>query len=99
MRKEIENYLREDARFRERKNKNKGIANLVSKKYGIVIPQDKRDVIIADILGADRYWRLLLSEYKELRGSDYGTKDILEQKKEIELGYSPGYQKDIKQTR
>lgn len=38
---------------------------------------------------ADRAWRDILEENEELRGSDYGEKDRLEEEKMEELGYSP----------
>lgn len=88
--KTVLSYLQEDPRFRERKNKNKGIANLISMKYGIEIPNDKRDDIVADILNMDRQWRKCLEEDETLRGKDYdvnNSKTILEQKKMLELGY------------
>lgn len=44
----------------------------------------------------DRAWRKALQENPELRGSDYSDKEVLEQSKELELGYAPNYQKDIK---
>lgn len=94
MKEEVIAYLKEDTRLRERVNKDKGIANLIMKKYNINIPKDKRDDIIKDILSADRYWRMALLENEELRGNDYQTKQIVEQRKELELGYQP--QGDIK---
>lgn len=89
MKTEILNYLKEDARFRDRVNKNKGIANLIMKKYGVSISPDKRDDFIGDILSADRCWRKALEEYPELRGKDYDDKQILEQQTKISLGYEP----------
>ena len=96
MKNEILEYLKSDERFRQRRNKNIGIANLLSKKYGVEIPQDKRDDFISDVLGADRYWRMILAEDESLRGTDYGTKDIIESRTEIALGYEPNYYQDIK---
>jgi hypothetical protein len=80
LKQEIYNYLVSDSRFRERINKNRGIANLISKKYGVVIPKDKRDDFIADILSADRCWRKTLEDNENLRGQDYGDKDLVEEK-------------------
>jgi len=99
MKNEILNYLKADPRFRERKNKNKGLANLVMQKYGIEIPKDKREDFIADILGADRNWRKALEENEELRGSDYAQGEILSQEKQIQLGYEPNYHADIKKLK
>lgn len=96
MKNEIISYLKEDPRFRERANKNKGIANLLAEKYHLEIPKDKRDDFIADVLSADRLWRLALSEDETLRGGDYGDGENLAQKKQIELGYMPGFEESIK---
>lgn len=89
MKNEVLTYLKEDPRFRERSAKNKGIANLVMKKYGIEIPKDKRDDIISDILSADRAWRMNLKENPELQGTDYKQGEILEQQWELRHGYEP----------
>jgi len=89
MKQEILNYLKEEPRFRERKLKNTGIANLIMKKYGVEIPRDKRDDFISDILGADRYWRKSLEDYPELRGTDYDTKREMEERAQIALEYQP----------
>ena len=96
MKNEILQYLKEDVRFRERANKNKGIANLIMKKYGIEIPKDKRDDIVADILNADRNWRDILLNEVSLRGNDYNSKLELEAKKREELGYTVGFTQQIK---
>ena len=57
-------YLKTETRFRERKNKNKGIANLLLRRYpdlrGI-----KKDVLVEalhDYGSMDRAWRQLLSQ-------------------------------------
>lgn len=96
MKNEILQYLKEDVRFRERANKNKGIANLIMRKYGIDIPKDKRDDIVADILNADRNWRDILLNEVSLRGNDYNSKLELEAKKREELGYTVGFTQQIK---
>ena len=79
MKQDVLNYLKEDVRFRERTNKNSGIANLIMKKYGIIIPKEKRNDIIGDILTADRSWRDILSDHKELQGQDYSEGAKIEQ--------------------
>jgi len=93
---EVLQYLKEAPPFRERANKNKGIANMITKKYGVQFPFDKRNDIIADILSFDRAWRKALEENPELQGTDYNDKERLEQQKQIQLGYEPRYYQDIK---
>ena len=89
MKDKILEYLENEPRFRERKNKNKGIANLINKKYKDIIPENLRDSIIDDILSADRYWRWWLEDGKrpDLRGKDYNTKNVIMSKTENKLGY------------
>ena len=89
MKDKILEYLENEPRFRERKNKNKGIANLINKKYKDIIPENLRDSIIDDILSADRYWRWWLEDGKrpDLRGKDYNTKNVIMSKAENKLGY------------
>jgi len=99
MKNEVLTYLKEDPRFRERSAKNKGIANLIMKKYGIEIPKDKRDDIVSDILSADRAWRMNLKENPDLQGSDYKQGEILEQQWELQHGYEPNYHADIKKLK
>ncbi len=84
-------YLKEDARFRERANKNKGIANMLKEKYPTLKDANREIVldIIADCLSWERQWRDLLLKDENLRGSDYDKKHELEEKKLIELGYEP----------
>ncbi len=44
--------------------------------------------IVGEILSLDRKWRKILEENPELRGQDYGEKEILEVEKQRELGYN-----------
>lgn len=91
-------YLESEPRFRERENKNRGIVNLLLKKY----PQFaglKKETLISftkDASSYDRAWRRCLELNEGLRGSDYNKKTMLQQKKILELGYQPGIKRDIK---
>lgn len=89
MKQEILSYLKLEPRFRERKAKWRGIADLLIEKYKLDIDRRKLAEIIADGSTADRSWRMALKENPDLRGSDYEDKDILEQEKMLELGYQP----------
>lgn len=91
------NYLKNEPRARERKNKNRAIGNLVFKQYfhfpgevpeiGLKIKNAMPD-IVAEILSMDRQWRKILEENPDLRGTDYGHKDELEVEKQRQLGYN-----------
>lgn len=89
----VHRYLTSEPRFRERRAKDRGIVNLLMEKYPKLQEIDKQLLIdaVQDYNSMDRYWRLLTSEHVELRGEDYGDKKVYEQKKEMELGYEPGY--------
>lgn len=100
----VQDYLEDDPRFRERSNKDKGIVNLLARKYHVLhnamndglITRDMLVAIIQDASTADRCWRQALQNNPNLRGTDYEDKKILEQEKQLELGYTPGYEKDVK---
>ena len=92
----IEQELRGNPWMRERSNKDHGMAQLLSLRYGLGergVSLDTITALIRDYGGMDRAWRRTLQENPELRGSDYekdGAKDRLEQKKMLELGYEVG---------
>lgn len=86
---ELIDYLKQEPRARERKNKNRAIGYIVRNKYDLVCIIDKEMMadMIGEILSLDRKWRKILEENPELRGTDYKDKDLLEEKKLQELGY------------
>lgn len=100
----VETYLRAEERFRERSNKDKGIVNLLLRKYGALqllvrrneIDQPMLVKMIQDASSMDRAWRKCLEDDETLRGTDYGDKDRLEDEVQMDLGYTPGYESDIK---
>jgi len=98
MENDVETYLRNEPRFRERHNKDRGIVNLLQRKYGVLTDIQKETLIafIQDANSMDRYWRLLTGRYPELRGKDYETKKMVEQRKQVSLGYESGYFEDLK---
>lgn len=94
----VEKYLQDEPRARERKNKNRAVVNLLLKKFPQLseIPKDRLEDILQEAATLDRCWRWVTEHRKWLRGADYGSKEELEQKVQIELGYEPGYYRDIK---
>ena len=95
---EIKQYLEKYPKGRERESKNRFIAWILEQKYEHIdrVSIDSIEILIVDASSYDRAWRQVLQYEPELRGTDYNKKDILEQKKELELGYVPGYHQDIK---
>ncbi len=103
----IEEYLKSEPRFRERKNKDRGVVNLLGRRYGALglmlkrneISVDTMVAIIQDAYSMDRAWRQALEHNPNLRGTDYDDKVQLEQAKQLELGYTPGYEADRKKLK
>lgn len=85
----VEDYLHNEPRFRERKNKNTGIVNLLRRRYRQLEEIDKSVLVAAieDAASMDRSWRQALERHEELRGTDYEEKDDLVKAKQAELGY------------
>lgn len=89
-------YLKENPEARERKNKNKVISKMVWDRYTYctevagtnTISKKHISDMVGEILNLDRKWRLILKENPELRGTDYGDKEMLEVEKQRELGYN-----------
>ena len=91
-------YLQKEPRARERSNKNRAIGNLCRDKFfpNSDLNKSKMADMVGEILSMDRQWRKILEENPDLRGTDYKDKQILEENKMLELGYSPNYTSDIK---
>lgn len=89
-------YLLAEPLFRERKNKDRGIVNLLMKKHGGlaaaikqgVISKEAVTAIVQDYATYDRAWRQALEKNVDIRGKDYDEKDHLEAEKQRELGYN-----------
>jgi Zn-dependent M32 family carboxypeptidase len=87
----VKNYLEEEPRARERKNKNRGLAHLLKRRYPSIshLPNQYIEDIVHDTLVMDRAWRKILEDNENLRGKDYAEKDILEDEVQIDLEYGP----------
>src|SRR4051812_20357002 len=100
----VEDYLENELRFRERKNKDKGVVILLARRYQVLAQLLKREeigmetvtAIIQDAYSMDRAWRQALQHDPNLRGSDYEEKEALEAEKQIALGYLPGFEADVR---
>jgi hypothetical protein len=96
MRKRLEHYLEQQPKARERKNKYRALGNILLEKYKVELSKEMMENIVYDAVSGDRHWRKILEERPELRGTDYSEKEVLEQQKQIELGYEVGYYRDSK---
>lgn len=90
--------LKEHPAFRERSRKDRGFVILLKGKYPTLknTDSDLLLTVIQESASMDRAWRQALQEHKELRGSDYEEKVVLEQEKVLSLGYEPGSYRDSK---
>jgi hypothetical protein len=97
-RKELTEYLQSEPRARERTNKDRAIVNLLVAHNPTLKTIDKNVLVdlVKDHNSMDRMWRKILEERPDLRGADYWDKEILEQKKILNLGYEVGYSRDKK---
>ena len=95
---EVKTLLENEPKGRERSHKNRALAYIIRRKYQqmFAIDNDLVADIIAEASSYDRAWRMVLMENEHLRGSDYEENQVLEEIKQLELGYTPGYNKDIK---
>ena len=98
MKTQVINQIKDEPKFRLRANKNSGIAYLLSKEHPSLenVPPKVLTDIVYEVLYADRIWRRYLADNPEYRGSDYGQKRELEEKTQIDLGYSMGFNEDLK---
>lgn len=87
--KEVFDYLEQEPRFRERSNRERGIINLLLKRYPKLAEVGKDTLIefCHDFTSMDRCWRKILEEKKSFRGSDYQDKEELEEEARLDLGY------------
>jgi hypothetical protein len=83
------NLVKDKPKARERRFNARTVAMVLQLEHPLMqqIPLDKLEQYIKESKTLSRQWRKLLEEKPEFRGSDYGDKAKLEQKKMIELGY------------
>lgn len=92
----VKAFLVEYPRARERKFKNEAIVHILWQSHALDISGVSKTllcVLFQDYASYDRAWRKVLEECPDLRGTDYGDKEILEQEKMLELDYEPGTRK------
>lgn len=98
----MKSYLERMPKARERSKKNLFLANLLLKKYGselqIGLTPEILERMIVSAATYDRAWRQVLEHEDKLRGTDYESKEALEQEVQIGLGYEPGNYKRSKEV-
>lgn len=99
----VHRMLQEIPWTRERANKDRALVKLLTNKKqwdGDLAAFRLSELvdIAKDFDSANRYWRLLLDDdhHPELRGRDYDTKQIVEERAQLSLGYESGYHENVK---
>lgn len=95
---ELLDYLKKEPRARERRNKNRAIGNIIlGNCFPLYESVDKERMadMVGQVLSLDRKWRKILEDNPNLRGTDYDEKQILEEKKMLELDYEPDYKNNV----
>lgn len=92
----VKNFLEQEPRFRERKEKDRGIIYLLVGRLNLqgIMDREGKPITTKQLVEfvqgyatMDREWRQILEQNPQLRGSDYDDKDELEVKKLAQLGY------------
>lgn len=98
---DIKNYIEQEPKGRERRNRDRAMVNLLLVKYPILteVPKDKLVDFAHDFESYTRIWRQVLSENINLRGLDYDTKRIVEENYQMNLGYTPGFEQSIRKLK
>lgn len=100
---EIKQKLIKYPEYRERRKKAEFLAKWLRHKYPTLLGNIERlstiESMVDEVISAERYWRKVLQDNPELRGSDYSSKDKIVQEVQIGLGYEPGYVDDLKKLK
>jgi hypothetical protein len=86
----VTEYLQKEPLFRERKNKDRGMVNLLMNRYsGLkkaiesgLMTKEQITAMVQDYASMDRAWRQVLEQTPSLRGKDYDDKARLEEDKQ-----------------
>jgi len=93
----VESALEREPNFRERSKRYRGFTILLLKEFYPSLSLANFTQLTE--FGQDfsvmlRTWNKVLEERKDLQGSDYNDKKMLEQEAQIGLGYEPGFHND-----
>lgn len=95
----IKAKLEVDTRFRERRYRDVGLVDLILEKNNktgsMFVDINFLPDFARDYVSYERVWRKVLEENPDLRGDDYGDKEVLEQQVQIDLDYQPGYKQMV----
>ena len=91
-------YLESEPRARERRSKDRGIVNMLIRQFPALeeIPKETIVEIVQEYNSLDRYWRKAMLEHPHLRGADYDTKAVVEQRAMQSIGYEVRHHQDVR---
>lgn len=95
---EVEKYCKEEYRARYLKNRDRAIVNVLLKHYPEMsqIPKEKLIVFVSEAQTYARSFRKVLEDHPEWTNEiEKENKVILEQRTQLDLGYSPGHNQDV----
>lgn len=87
---EVQEFLQKYPRARERRYKDEALVFMLRGRYPYLETMTERISFAQDYASFDRAWRKVLQDHEGLRGKDYADKAVLEQEKQIDLGYEIG---------
>ena len=97
---QIENLLENNEDARERRFRDQYLIDLILEKHGksgsMFVDVHFLKDFAKDFESYSREWRHVTRTREDLRGEDYGDKEVLEQGKILRLGYEVGYTEDLK---
>jgi hypothetical protein len=100
---QVEAMLEVDTNSRERRFKDGGLIRIILSKMDLAlvssIPVSELSDFAREYESYNRAWRQVLRDREDLRGTDYHEGNVLEQEKEIELGYNPMFERDNKRLK
>jgi len=104
LKQQIKQLLEREPDARERKNRSRAVWYILSMRFSKIHDTDsisKHDFqdVFPEILSIVRTINQLQQFDVTLRGGDYEDGKILSQRKQIELGYEPGFHRNVKQLK
>lgn len=93
----VKTFLENHSSARERRNRYSAVWAILYDMYGKDMWGKETFLVVGpQIFSIVRLINQVQQFNKELRGNDYGDGKVLAQEKQIELGYTPGHNRDLK---
>lgn len=97
---QIEKLLENNTDARERRFRDQYLIDLILEKHNktgaMFVDVTFLKDFAKDFESYSREWRQVTKTREDLRGEDYGDREILEQEKMVKLGYESGFNQKLK---